>query len=174
MKFFLLYGVVVLLLLSGAFVLSTVPVSEAPGGLTDQTTEQASIIERVTETVADVGESGGRDVVIYDGIVVSSGAKTIDISGRSLTGSLKAEIRQVASLEVLDVSDNAFTGLPAEVGQLTELRVLNLSNNSFTGLPHELGNLQQLEVLDARGNNVSSGDMDVITAKLPPTTEVLR
>jgi Leucine-rich repeat (LRR) protein len=123
----------------------------------------------------DTGDAAipGRQVEVYDGISVSTDARTLDISGRELSGSLKAEIRHVRGLEILDASDNTFTGLPAEIGQLVELRVLDLSNNPLTGLPYELGNLQHLETLDLRGTNYAVQDLEVIKKSLPSSTEIL-
>lgn len=115
----------------------------------------------------------GQSVEIYDGISVASNSTTLDLSGRGLEGSLKAEIRLLADLETLDLSNNQFTGLPAEVGQLSKLKTLNLANNQFTGLPHELGNLQNLETLDLRGNNPSEQDLAIIREALPAGTQIL-
>lgn len=129
------------------------------------------LVDRV-ELRSDASLSGSM-VPIYDGISVPSDVRTVDLSHRSLSGSLKAEIRQVKELEVLDISNNNFTGLPAEVGQLSKLRVLNLSYNPFTGLPHELGNLSELQVLDLRGTQYSEHDLDVIKTSLPESTQIL-
>lgn len=115
----------------------------------------------------------GTSVEIYDGIMVSQNIRRLDLSGRGLTGSLTAEIRMLQGLQSLDISDNAFTGLPAEVGQLQDLRSLDLSNNQFTGLPHELGNLTDLETLDLRGNDISPTDLEVIRNGLGPDTTIL-
>jgi Leucine-rich repeat (LRR) protein len=104
---------------------------------------------------------------VYDGVRVDQGVTVLDLSGRQLTGSLKAEVKQLKELEVLDLSRNDFTGLPAEVGQLTNLRVLNLSYTSLTGLPHELGGLSSLQELDLRGVNYSETDLAIIRQKLP-------
>lgn len=119
------------------------------------------------------GTTSSPQVTVYDGVSVSASIKSLDLSGRGLTGSLKAEVRQLSDLEALNISDNDFTGLPAEVGQLSELRILNLSNNPFTGLPHELGNLQQLETLDLRGTQYSTIDLQIIKSQLPAGTVVL-
>ena len=115
----------------------------------------------------------GQKIEIYNGISYAVNTKTIDMSGRNLAGSLKAEIRQLANLEELNISNNNFTGLPAEIGQLSKLKVLNLSNNPLTGLPYELGNLSQLQVLDLRGTKYAKSDLDVIKTKLPSTTQIL-
>ena len=117
--------------------------------------------------------SGGSRIEIYDGVSVAASAKEVDLSGRGLIGSLKAEIREVNQLEILDISSNNFTGLPAEVGQLSQLRVLNLSNNPLTGLPYELGNLSNLEILDLRGTNYAAADLEVIKTSLPAGTQIL-
>ena len=114
------------------------------------------------------------DVTIYDGITYKSNEEEVDLSGRGLTGSLKAEIRELTKLKVLNLSDNQFTGLPAEVGQLSELEVLDLSGNPLTGLPYELGNLANLKVLDLRGTQYSHADLEVIMATLSTSsTQVL-
>ncbi len=114
-----------------------------------------------------------KQVAIYDGIKVSSSVEKVDLSGRGLTGSLKAEIRQLNNLKELDLSDNQFTGLPAEVGQLSRLQVLNLSNNPLTGLPYELGNLSNLKTLDLRGTNYSQTDLNIIRQGLSNSVQIL-
>ncbi len=112
-------------------------------------------------------------VFVYDGISVPDDIRSLDLSGKGLSGSLKAEIRHFQNLQVLDISDNNFTGLPAETGQLSQLKVLNLSNNPLTGLPHELGNLKKLETLDLRGTAYSEFDLKVIREGLPSGVQIL-
>jgi Leucine-rich repeat (LRR) protein len=104
---------------------------------------------------------------------VGDKSTVLDLSGKQLTGSLKAEVRLMRSLTELNLSNNKFTGIPAEIGQLGELRVLNLSGNPVTGLPQELGNLQKLQVLDLRNTSYAKQDLDIIKAKLPKTTKIL-
>ena len=111
-------------------------------------------------------------VVVYDGVTVPADATTLNLANRGLTGSLKAEIRQLTQLRELDMSGNGFTGVPAEVGQLSQLEVLNLSHNPITGLPHEIGNLKNLRVLDLRGTNYSAADLAIIKQTLPASTEI--
>ena len=134
-----------------------------------------SAIQSAKEAVGSIEKAtgGGQSVTVYDGITVPINSTTLNLSGRNLSGSLKAEVRQLSLLRELNLSSNNFTGLPAEVGQLSQLRVLNLSNNPLTGLPHELGNLQNLQTLDLRGTNASEFDVNKIKAKLPSSTEVL-
>ncbi len=131
----------------------------------------ADIVSEKSPTPTPTNVSGG--VVIYDGISVAANSVSVDISGRGLTGSLKAEVRQLSNLKELNLSGNNFTGLPAEVGQLSKLETLNLSNNPFTGLPYELGNLKNLKVLDLRGTNYAEQDLEVIKKELPATVQIL-
>ncbi len=131
----------------------------------------SDIVSEKSPTPTPANVSGG--VVIYDGISVSANSVSVDVSGRGLTGSLKAEVRQLSNLKELNLSDNNFTGLPAEVGQLSKLEVLNLSNNPFTGLPYELGNLKNLKVLDLRGTNYAKQDLEMIKKELPTTVQIL-
>lgn len=135
--------------------------------------DNADSTQSMTEAVVNETGSQGTQIEIYDGIQAGTGDRVLDLSSRGLSGSLKAEVRQLSALEVLDISDNDFTGLPAEVGQLSNLRVLNLADNPLTGLPHELGNLQNLETFDLRGTDYAAQDLDVIKNTLPASTEIL-
>tara|TARA_B100000508_G_scaffold80794_1_gene62786 strand:+ start:3871 stop:4404 length:534 start_codon:yes stop_codon:yes gene_type:complete len=108
-----------------------------------------------------------RTVFVYDGISVPDDIRNLDLSGKSLKGSLKAEVRYLTRLKILNISDNNFTGVPAEVGQLSELEVLNLANNPVTGLPHEISKLKNLKILDLRGTQYSEYDLNIIQESLP-------
>lgn len=132
---------------------------------------EAPALER--DTVRDDRTGNVATVEVYDGIVVPVTTQVLDLSDKALTGSLKAEVRLLIGLRQLDISDNAFTGLPAEVGQLRSLEVLDLSNNQITGLPHELGNLSNLKRLDLRGTNYAAADLEVIKSGLPQSVEIL-
>jgi len=96
----------------------------------------------------------------------------LDLSNNSLEGSLQAEVRMLQNLQVLNLSDNNFTGVPAEIGQLKNLEVLDLSNNQLTGLPYELGDLSNLQLLDLRGNQYSTQDLERIKETLPSSVVI--
>ena len=72
----------------------------------------------------------------------------------TLTGSIPAELRNLANLDWLDLSGNALTGpVPAWLGRLTSLWVLDVSGNELTGpIPAELENLANLGYLSLGGN----------------------
>lgn len=148
---------------------AVVPTNPSAGEITD--TESSELVNQ--PEVVGVPLFSGKSIEVYSGISFPERSTVIDVSGRGLTGSLKAEVRLLPELTTLDLSDNAFTGLPAEVGQLRQLRVLDLSNNQFTGLPHELANLQQLERLDLRGNAISEFDLATIRRGLPATVQIV-
>lgn len=126
-----------------------------------------------TETLTTLNRSNQGLTKLPTGILTMTNLEKLDISNNKLEGALPAEIRFLQKLKILDISDNAMTGLPAELGQLSALRMLDVSNNRLTGIPHELGNLQNLEVLDLSDNNISPQDLEVIRAKLPRTEIIL-
>ena len=125
----------------------------------------------IKEDVSNNPES--KMIEIYDSVKVSENLRVLNISGRSFSGSLKAEVGQLSNLVELNISDNNFTGLPAEVGRLEKLEVLNLSNNPLTGLPYEIGNLKNLKTLDLRGTSYSKQDLEVIKEGLPSGVSIL-
>ena len=74
-----------------------------------------------------------------------------------LTGSIPAELENLANLEWLSLWNNALTGpVPSWLGRLTSLRSLGLGGNELAGpLPAELGNLANLERLTIGWNEVT-------------------
>lgn len=174
-------------LVFGALFFSARNIGTEPDSMNNDTSvsEEAVTAEETNTNISDIGTpvdttTSGR-VIDLSGeglrtvpmeIFENTSATTLDVSNNNLDGALQAEVRHLQNLEVLDLSDNNFTGVPAEVGQLAKLRVLDLSNNPITGLPYELGNLQSLELLDLRGTKYSKQDLDVIKKNLPEETVV--
>ena len=74
-----------------------------------------------------------------------------------LTGSIPAELENLANLEWLSLWNNALTGpVPSWLGRLTSLRSLGLGGNELAGpLPAELGNLANLEWLTIGWNELT-------------------
>ena len=145
----------------------------SPSSYQDAIQSAQNVADQAAKKAAETNAAMGKTVTVYDGIVVSTDSKDLNLSGRGLPGSLKAEIRLLTELRELNLSNNKFTGLPAEVGQLPKLEVLNLSNNLFTGLPQELGNLKNLKILDLRGTQYSKQDLTEIKKGLPASTQIL-
>ena len=88
----------------------------------------------------------------------SSGRVTeILLEDNDLTGSIPAELGDLANLEILDLTWNDLTGsIPAELGNLSNLESLVLHLNDLTGsIPAELGDLASLEVLDLSSNDLT-------------------
>ena len=88
----------------------------------------------------------------------SSGRVTeIILDWNDLTGSIPAELGDLANLEILDLDDNELSGLiPSELGGLASLEILDLDDNELSGLiPSELGGLANLEILDLGRNDLT-------------------
>jgi len=170
----LLVVLIIVLGFLGARKATAPQIGEEPTGAHSEETEHEQFeFDEVFKSVTDKVQEVGAKTEIYDGVSISNNARIVDLSGQGLTGSLKAEIRFIASVKVLNLSNNQFTGLPAEVGQLSKLETLNLSNNQLTGIPHEIGNLQNLHILDLSGNDISQTDLEVIRERLPNSTTVI-
>lgn len=89
----------------------------------------------------------------------------LDLRGCGLT-ELPAEVLTLAdTLQVLDVSCNAFSTLPDGLARLTKLHTLFASNNRFTTLPPVLGRLAALDTLGFKANQIA----EVPAAALAPT-----
>ncbi len=166
--------IVVVVLLAGVFVITTTKQTEDSTIVeSDNQIEQSDITDtKAISMGASLDLSGQQLTKVPLYVFEQTNLESLDLSNNQLTGALQAEVRHLAKLRVLDLSDNNFTGVPAEVGQLTRLETLDLANNKLTGLPHELSNLKNLKTLDLRGNNPSQFDLDVIKDALP-NTEIL-
>ena len=63
-------------------------------------------------------------------------------------------LKELTSLENLDLSYNPLKELPKWIGELKSLRILKITNSGLKELPEEIGRLHNLEVLNARGNHL--------------------
>ncbi|KAL0383091.1 UNVERIFIED_CONTAM: putative leucine-rich repeat receptor-like serine/threonine-protein kinase [Sesamum calycinum] len=86
----------------------------------------------------------------------------INLSHKSLRGSISPALFDLSQLEILDLSGNFLEGrIPAEIGSLYQLKELSLSSNLLAGeIPAEVGFLQRLVYLDL-GSNKLGGEIPV-------------
>jgi Leucine-rich repeat (LRR) protein len=79
----------------------------------------------------------------------------LDLSNQSLT-KIPSDVFSKTNLQELNVSGNQLTGaIQGEIRFLQNLVVLNASNNQMTGVPAEIGQLEKLEVLDLSNNQLT-------------------
>ncbi|KAL5547569.1 hypothetical protein UlMin_002800 [Ulmus minor] len=80
----------------------------------------------------------------------------LDLSGRSLRGTISPSLANLSSLSILDLSRNLFHGqIPKELGFLSKLEQISLSSNLLdTNIPFELGFLHRLVYLDLGSNRL--------------------
>jgi len=79
----------------------------------------------------------------------------IDLSGLELN-QIPEQIRNLTSLEDLNVSFNLLEGLPEWIGEFTALKVLRITDNQLKTLPNSIGGLTSFEGLYARGNQLET------------------
>ncbi|XP_027368775.1 putative leucine-rich repeat receptor-like serine/threonine-protein kinase At2g24130 [Abrus precatorius] len=80
----------------------------------------------------------------------------LDLSGRSLGGTISPALANISSLQILDLSENFLVGhIPKELGNLVKLGQLSFSGNFLEGnIPSEFGSLHNLYYLDMGGNQL--------------------
>lgn len=110
-------------------------------------------------SVRDWG-ANGQNIRFWPGVKISGGRVTeLNLQAKILTGTIPAEIGDLAALTRLNLSHNYLTGpIPEEIGSLAELTTLNLRYNSLSGpIPPEIGQLAELTQLRLNRNNLEGG-----------------
>ncbi|KAF7111070.1 hypothetical protein CFC21_111120 [Triticum aestivum] len=105
--------------------------------------------------------SNGTGICRWAGVNCSAAGRvtTLDVGSRRLAGTLSPAVADLAHLEVLNLTDNAFTGaIPASLGRLGRLYFLSLCDNAFTGeIPAALRGLTNLTTAYLNNNNLTGG-----------------
>ncbi|KAL9013693.1 MAG: hypothetical protein Q9180_008996, partial [Flavoplaca navasiana] len=98
---------------------------------------------------------------ILNNISKTASLRILDLSDNQFSGPLPS-LAGCHSLEDLNIHSNAFTSLPAELSSCTKLRTLDASTNKLSWLPHlELPNLVNL--------NLSSNQIAIDNLMAPDT-----
>lgn len=145
--------------------LFTVSSSEDNGGIL---TDEASLLSFKAGVVLDPENALGNwnssenHVCNWTGIVCDrNGSRVleIDLSGRSIRGTISPSLANITFLNVLDLSRNHFHGgIPTGLGFLSQLKQLSLASNFLEGrIPSELGLLNQLIYIDLGSNRLAGG-----------------
>lgn len=86
---------------------------------------------------------------IPDSIGYLSELQYLGLTSNSLSGSIPDTFRGLAQLSMMTLQENKLQGIiPSWIGSLKNLKILNLGNNSLTGtIPPTIGNMDSLERL---------------------------
>ena len=98
------------------------------------------------------------------------------LHSRGLSGTIPAELGNLASLQYLALNDNNLSGaIPTQLGNLANLTELYLDGNDLSGsIPAELGNLASLQRSLPRGQRVEWDDSDPTGQPGQPDRDELR
>lgn len=112
------------------------------------------------ERALDSWNALGLHVCQWSGITchnVTRAVVKLDVSGRSLRGTISPALSGLSSLVILDLSNNFLEGqIPPEIRSLVRLKQLSLAWNLLEGkIADELGSLQQLVYVDLGSNRLS-------------------
>ncbi|KAL0340206.1 UNVERIFIED_CONTAM: putative leucine-rich repeat receptor-like serine/threonine-protein kinase [Sesamum radiatum] len=133
--------------------------------------DRASLLSFMAGIAYDPGNSleswNASDIPVckWSGVVCEMNRNRVvqlNLSHKSLHGSISPALFNLSELKVLDLSGNFLQGrIPAELGSLYQLRGLSLSFNLLDGeIPAEVGFLKQLQYLDL-GSNKLVGEIPV-------------
>ena len=120
--------------------------------------------------------SAATAIASWDGVTIGGTPRRVtglNLSSRSLTGSIPADMPLPSKLVTLDLSANQLTGtIPSGLGDLESLTRLNLSSNQLSGaIPVELGLLFKLTHLNLSSNSLT-GDLPRNLGGLSNLTEI--
>ncbi len=98
----------------------------------------------------------------WEGVTISGVPQRVirlelDISGKTLAGSIPTTLSRLTGLQVLDISNNEFSGrIPVGLRALATLQVLDFSNNRLSGsMPTDLGSIASLQTLHLANNSLT-------------------
>lgn len=95
--------------------------------------------------------------------------KYIILKGNRLTNVV---LRDIPSLEFLDLSDNNLSNLQLDVASLPNLKYLDLSGNRLRTIPKEILSLKNLEYIDVSKNNIPFSEVANLIQNLPNTVVI--
>ena len=140
---------------------SAVPNPETSGFLL----RDCSVLLAVKDTLRGTGDlnwSLDTPMTSWDGVTIADASlgkrvTILDLSSRSLTGTIPTELGLLEALLDLRLANNRLTGVvPVELWNLGNLETLELHQNRLTGeIPEELGQLPSLESLNLSGNSLT-------------------
>lgn len=91
----------------------------------------------------------------------------LNLSANNLSGALAEDFRLLDKLRYCLLNDNQLAdAIPDGVNRLTELEILDLSNNKFTGAIPNMGALTGLRMLDLSENSFTAAAVPAFLAKL--------
>lgn len=81
----------------------------------------------------------------------------IDLSYNYIRGEFPTSLYNCSKLEYLDISWNQFHGpLPSDIHRLSRLIHLNIAGNNFSNIPGAIGQLSELQYLSLKFNNFNT------------------
>jgi len=92
--------------------------------------------------------------------------KSIVLKGNRLN---EVIIKDLPSLEYLDLSDNNISTIQIESSSTANLKYLNLSNNRLKKIPAEILSLKKLELIDLSNNNIPFSEISNLLQNMPNT-----
>ena len=113
----------------------------------------------------DENDAAGKKGLFMDKVEEDNWWDRVEISKLILASNqitkISPKIRNLASLQILDMHDNNLKVLPEEIGALENLSRLNLSHNKLTFLPVGFYKLKQLRVVNLCHNELNELDEEL-------------